>query len=276
VIPAYRRFLERFPSLEILAKASNRDVLIVWRGMGYNSRALRLRDAAQAIASVYHGHFPEALIDLLALPGLGHYTAAAVRNFAWDFPTPCMDTNIRRILHRTFYGPELNYGTWPTGDADLLELAADVLECALLQKPSPTSVAIQNGIRRTAAEWHAALMDFGSLVQTKRGPRWDICPLTAVHLMKATPRNMPRVSSIVGRRSEPGRVVAGRFVPNRIFRGKIVEALRDVEGGMPRTAIGRSICIDWEPERAAWLEEILQKLVADKLLQKKGERYSLA
>jgi A/G-specific adenine glycosylase len=92
--------------------------------MGYNSRALRLRDAVRTIVTDYDGVFPREMSELLQIKGIGPYTAAAIRNFAWNLPTPCIDTNIRRILHRTFYGPEETDGTWKIGDRILLDVAA--------------------------------------------------------------------------------------------------------------------------------------------------------
>ena len=120
-------FLEQFPSLRDLASASNREVLIAWRGMGYNARALRLRDIARSICTEHGGVFPREMNDLQSLKGIGHYTAAAIRNFAFLLPTPCLDTNIRRIIHRTFVGPECPDGTWSKGDDYLLGIAAQAL-----------------------------------------------------------------------------------------------------------------------------------------------------
>ena len=270
----FRLFLERFPHLEDLAAATNREVILAWRGMGYNNRALRLRDAARAVVREHGGAFPRAAAVLTDLPGIGPYTAAALLNFAFNIPTPCLDTNIRRILHRTFYGPENPDGTWPVPDQALLVLAKEILTIALRHR-QPL------GFSSTAAEWHAALMDFGSLVQTKNNPRWDICPLTKKGIMKTTQRSFARVrvdrakSAADHARREPGRFVGSRFVPNRIFRGRIIEALRNADKGLTLPAIGREICIDWDDGRRAWLEALLQKLSAEALIRKKGRNYVL-
>lgn len=265
----FRRFLEQFPMLRDLAIASNRDVILAWRGMGYNSRALRLRDAAERIVDDYDGVFPSEMEELQSIPGLGHYTAAAIRNFAFELPTPCIDTNIRRILHRTFVGPENPDGTWKCDDRYLLNLAGEILKIALeMGNPSKpkTNKPINQQPRRGAAAWHAALMDFGSLVQTKRSPRWDICPLTKRGLMKATPKNFPKSCS-PSPKSEPGREVAGKFIPNRIFRGRIVEELRNAHRGLPLGDIGKRICIDWSPRaHRRWLVGIIEKLQVEKLI----------
>ena len=263
----YKRFLERFPTITDLAEASNRDVLIAWRGMGYNRRVLMLRDAAKKISN-HFCVFPREMEELMRIPGVGHYTAAAVRNFAFNIPTPCLDTNIRRILHRTFIGPENFDGTWRKDDGYLLKLAGEVLNKAL--RFSDT------------ANWHAALMDFGSLVCTKKNPRWDICPLTAKGLCKASYR-LKNDSMKIGsekrmtkkKKEEPGRIVGTRFVPNRIFRGKIIEELRDEEQGLSLHQIGRRVCLDWSNDHRRWLQEILQKLQRERFLEEKKGRFVL-
>ncbi|HCB35833.1 MAG TPA: hypothetical protein DEP25_04280 [Candidatus Taylorbacteria bacterium] len=162
----FKRFLRSFPTLHALARASNRDVLLAWRGMGYNSRALRLRDAARCIVDRFRVtklqvtgyssskakpetceplscHFPMSLEQLTAIPGIVPYTAAAILNFAFNIPTPCIDTNIRRILHRVFFGPEKKDGTFAKGDKALLMVARELLEVALhpLYPPNPLSPA---------------------------------------------------------------------------------------------------------------------------------------
>ena len=193
VIVMYKRFLEQFPYLEDLAQASNREVILAWRGLGYNSRALRLRDAAKHICNKSPNaqntqqkvNFPQEMNELMFISGIGHYTAAAIRNFAFHIPTPCLDTNIRRILHRTFVGPENSDGRWKKDDEYLLKLASEVLTVAITvfdELPRRQALPAWSG-SLASSEWHAALMDFGSLVQTKRNPRWEECPLTAAGIM---------------------------------------------------------------------------------------------
>jgi len=234
----YRRFIREFPTLRALARASNREVLIEWRGLGYNTRALRLRDAAKVIVEKYGGKFPREISELCAIKGIGRYTAAAIRNFAWNLPTPCLDTNIRRVLHMSFVGPPKRDGTWRKDDRFLLELAAQVLRRALT--------------RGTAAEWHSALMDYGSL------------------FLKGASGKSKR------KKPEPGRTVHGRFIPNRIFRGRVVEALRNSSKGLTLERIGRHIAPDWDAKHhRVWLREIAERLVQERLLTRVGGRYLL-
>ncbi|MDD5751381.1 MAG: hypothetical protein PHS73_02575 [Candidatus Peribacteraceae bacterium] len=312
-------FLKQFPRLRDLARASNREVILAWRGMGYNSRALRLRDAARHIAGKFlvsgcwllvgehktknqkpvtknhhpttKNHFPKSMEELQSIPGIGHYTAAAILNFAFNIPTPCIDTNIRRILHRTFIGPENPDGTWKKDDRYLLRLAGEVLQLAChdeLVEPWARVSTLRRAqgdtlpyIPHDARNWHAALMDFGSLVQTKSKPKWEECPLTARGLMVTTK------SSFEGSNQKPvtknqklresGRIIRGRFTPNRIIRGRIVEALRDARQGLPLDIIGRTVCTDWSKKRhQEWLSEIVEKLKRDKLITCKRKKYILA
>ncbi len=264
VIIIFRQFLDRFPTLKDLAEASNKEVILAWRGMGYNSRALRLRDAAKTILNEYDGVFPMEYDKLIAIKGIGPYTAAAVRNFAFNLPTPCIDTNIRRILHRSFIGPERADGTWEASDKELLVLAEELLAVALDGQPG-----------HDAANWHAALMDFGSLVCTKTSPKWDICPLTANGLMKAA-HKVPALDKKRMKKAEPGRMVGAKFIPNRIFRGRIVDALRDAKKGMTLDEIGKEIATDWDrKEHGAWLKGIVDKLVSEEMVRRKGERIAL-
>jgi A/G-specific adenine glycosylase len=269
----YRDFLERFPSITDLASASNAEVIQAWRGMGYNNRALRLRDCAKSVVK-NNNRFPVGMDLLQQLPGIGHYTAAAIRNFAFNIPTPCIDTNIRRILHRVFVGPEKSDGTWKKDDQYLLIIAEEVLEKALSSIHYPLST----GRSKACADWHAALMDFGSLVCTKRSPKWDICPLTRAGIMKAAYKvdNGKRIVD-KKKRKEPGRMVGSKYIPNRIFRGKVVDELRDETSGLTAAQIGKRVCIDWDPlEHTKWLEGIIASLKKDHLIESSGRKIVLA
>lgn len=283
----FKQFLEKFPSVDALAKASNKDVILAWRGMGYNSRALRLRDAAKTIAGQHGGIFPKGVDKLRAIKGIGPYTAAAIRNFAFGIPTPCLDTNIRRILHRTFIGPEKADGTWEKGDKELLKIAEKVLAAAIHSykgirgnRSNRRNRGVKSSVSSPTGEWHAALMDFGSLVCTKRGPKWAVCPLTVAGIMKTTPRNFP-VSAVRFPRSafpssEPGRLISGKFTPNRITRGRVVEVLRDAKADLPLDRIGKEVAMDWSAKHRTWLKGILDRLEHEGFVRLKRSRYSLS
>lgn len=155
VVPRYTRFLERFPTLAALAGAGTAEVLREWSGLGYNGRALRLQAAARAVVERHGGRMPRDEADVRALPGVGPYTAAAIRCFAFEADAPLVDTNHRRVLGRLLVGlaPE----RMPR-EAAFRRLAAEAL-------PSGRGWA-----------WNQALMDLGAMVCTARAPACDACP----------------------------------------------------------------------------------------------------
>ena len=103
VVPKYLAFIERFPNAQSLAAAPLSDVLILWQGLGYNRRAKFLHQAAQAVMEKYAGKFPETLSELQMLPGIGVYTAGAIRNFAYALATPLVETNVRTVYLYHFF-----------------------------------------------------------------------------------------------------------------------------------------------------------------------------
>lgn len=139
VLPKYAEFLAAFPTLETLAQATPARILRVWRGMGYNRRALYLHKTAQSIVRDYRGVFPKTEKELVRLPGLGRYTARAILVFAFRQDIAMVDTNIRRIItHFFFNGVQQK--------ESVIQQTAD----RLLPKGK-------------SWEWHQALMDYGSL-----------------------------------------------------------------------------------------------------------------
>ncbi len=150
VLPYYERFLKQFPTIESLAKSDLSTVLTLWSGLGYNRRAKMLRDCARVVIEKYQGKMPSDRQALESLPGIGPYTAGAIRAFAFNEPGVFIETNIRTVfLHHLkmfhpVHGREL-HGT--VTDAEILTIAAKV---ASGQDPR---------------EWHWALMDYGSFLK---------------------------------------------------------------------------------------------------------------
>lgn len=143
VLPKYAEFIEAFPDIRALAKASPASVLRVWKGMGYNRRALYLRKTAEVIVASYHGKFPNDEISLTKLPGLGTYTARALMVFAYGMNVAMVDTNIRQIITHFFFSGS-------TQKEKTIQKVADQL--------------VPKG---KSWEWHQALMDYGALAMTK-------------------------------------------------------------------------------------------------------------
>ncbi|MDD5055995.1 MAG: hypothetical protein PHZ00_07070 [Candidatus Peribacteraceae bacterium] len=291
VMVKYKEFVQIFPSLQDLAKASNAEVLIAWKGMGYNSRALRLRDAAKTIVDRFSGQFPTDMESLLSIKGIGDYTAGAIRNFAFNIPTPCIDTNIRRILHRFFVGPENVDGTWEKGDRELIGIAGKVLEAAIGSGKGNRGI---RGVRRirgsnasvcssgssvssvsseSSSSWHAALMDYGSLVMTKANPKWELLSSELRSICKAYGKVKAGTKKV--NKSEPGIDLDGRFIPRRIIRGKVVEALRGADGWIAIDEVVRKIGFESVNDQQ-WFDELLKGLRRDGLIEIRASKIRLA
>ena len=142
VVSKYVEFLCHFPNCASLARATVADVLRVWHGMGYNRRALALRRVAQQVMELYDGRLPEDRDKLLDLPGVGPYTASAVRAFAFNRPDAFIETNIRTVfIHHFFTGED-----W-VDDRDIM--------------PFVTATVDKSNPRR----WYEALMDYGAMLK---------------------------------------------------------------------------------------------------------------
>lgn len=148
VVPYYDRFVSRFPTVESLASAVLQDVLDAWTGLGYNTRALRLREAARIIEAEGWPTTQETLSDL---PGVGPYTAAAIASFAFGAHVPAVDTNLRRVLSR-WHGESLHGAALAT--------------------------AAETALGQPAGVWNQAMMDLGATLCLPKSPRCTICPVS--------------------------------------------------------------------------------------------------
>jgi A/G-specific adenine glycosylase len=153
----FHRFMERFPSVEVLAAAPVDDVLKCWEGLGYYTRARNLHKAAGIIVRDYGGVFPRTYQQILALPGIGPYTAAAIASFAFDLPHAVVDGNVYRVLSR-FTGVATPIDR-PEGINEFKQLATRCLDT------------------RDPATYNQAIMDFGATCCTPARPGCSRCPL---------------------------------------------------------------------------------------------------
>ena len=158
VIPYYRRFLRRFPTVRALARARETEVLRHWAGLGYYSRARNLHRAAKEIVRRHGGRFPRARDAVLALPGVGRYTAAAVLSIAYSEPQAVLDGNVARVIARldAIRGDLRAPRRWKELERRAQELLA----------------------REAPGEWNQAMMELGARVCTPRSPRCDACPFS--------------------------------------------------------------------------------------------------
>ncbi len=157
VIPYFERWLQRFPTPEALASASEQEVLAVWEGLGYYSRARNLHRAAQEVVGRFGGRLPANRAELQELPGIGAYTAGAIASIAFGLDEAALDGNIRRVLARVCAVriPARS----PAGERALWQLARDHLPPG------------------RAGDYNQALMDLGAMVCLPRSPNCLLCPL---------------------------------------------------------------------------------------------------
>ncbi|HWT07307.1 MAG TPA: hypothetical protein VN224_16190 [Xanthomonadales bacterium] len=207
VIPLYESFLARFPSFEALAAADAGDVVRAWRGLGYNSRAMRLHALARAVVERHGGELPRDTAALRALPGIGAYTAAALRAFAFELDDAAVDVNLRRVIHRVAFGlehPRL---------AD--DRALDTLAIAAVP-------------RGAAHDWNSAMMDLGATICTARAARCLVCPLReACAAAPVDPAVLAERARAHATRKPPQNAIPFERT-TRFLRGRIIDRLRDV------------------------------------------------
>jgi A/G-specific adenine glycosylase len=165
VIPYFKRWMRRFPSMRALASASQQEVLSHWEGLGYYSRARNLHRGAQIVMQKHQGKLPTDMLTLQSLPGIGRYTAAAIASIAFGADVPAMDGNVRRVLSRVFDVSEPVRSS--AGERRLWELAEAHLPPG------------------RGGDYNQALMDLGALICTARSPNCALCPLADQCLARA-------------------------------------------------------------------------------------------
>jgi A/G-specific adenine glycosylase len=241
VIPKFEEFCRRWPTPSAMAAATPAEVIAFWSGLGYNRRALNLWKAATVVARDLGGTMPTDEASLLALPGVGAYTAAAVMAFAWNGDAVAIDTNVKRVFSRVFTGGE--FAPAPEEDA-LAQLIAKALP------------------RGHARAWHSALMDFGATICTSRSPGCGTCPFVAGCRAKAL--------------AASGAVAGRRLVrPQSKFKG----SRRELRGGIIRTLAMAGAPLDADAIRdevgGAAFDRCLGELLRDGLVHEARGRYSL-
>jgi A/G-specific adenine glycosylase len=148
VMPFYENFIKKFPNLKTLARAKTSDVLRAWQGLGYNRRALALKKLAREVLEKYNGRLPHDREILESLPGIGPYTAGAIRAFAFNEPEIFIETNIRRVFIHFFF----------SANNKKSKNAKNVTDTAI-------SRCIERTLdRKNLREWYYALMDYGAML----------------------------------------------------------------------------------------------------------------
>ena len=171
----WERFMAQYPTVEDLAAAHEDEVLKLWQGLGYYSRARNLHTAAKQIVAL--GHFPDTLEGIKQLKGVGDYTAAAIGSFAFDIPAAVVDGNVYRVLAR-YFGIDTPINS-TQGKKEFAALAQSLLPSSKasvsLSSFSPAS-DFQSSLSLVAA-YNQAMMDFGAIQCTPQSPKCLLCPL---------------------------------------------------------------------------------------------------
>lgn len=213
VVPYWTDWMRMWPDAAALAGASTAEVITAWGRLGYPRRALRLQECARVVTDRWHDDLPRGYDDLIALPGIGDYTASAVMSFAYGERIAVIDTNIRRVLSRLFLGVESRGGSASPAERDLANRALPL-------------------DARRSVTWNQSVMELGAVVCTAKAPLCDACPVRdrCAFLIAGRP-------GLGERRTRPRQRFAGT---DRQVRGLVLDALRglpDGETSLPRARL---------------------------------------
>jgi A/G-specific adenine glycosylase len=239
VKPVYEAWIARWPTPIALAMDSVGSAVRAWGNLGYPRRALRLHESAIAIVERHGGEVPASHHDLLALPGVGPYTAAAVASFAFGERHPVLDTNVRRVLSRVIAGTEQPRGASPSA-AERHRAEAII----------PSDAA-------EASRWAAASMELGALVCTTRAPRCDACPVARLCAWRAS--GQPTADAVPRHQTY--------FGTDRQARGRLLSMIRD----HPQPTTHAELAAAW-PFDAGQRQRALAGLVSDGLVEALPDR----
>jgi A/G-specific adenine glycosylase len=257
VIPHYEAFIARWPGFAALAAADTADVVRAWRGLGYNSRAVRLHALACAVVERHGGELPSGEAALRALPGVGAYTASAVRAFAFELDDAAVDVNLRRVVHRVALGlehPRL---------AD--DRTLDTLAIA----------AVPHG---AAHDWNSALMDLGATICTARAPKCLVCPLRdACAAAPVDPAQLAERARAHAPRQPPQSAVPFER-STRFLRGRVIDRLRDLPArdAVALEVLQHDLAASVPADRLHEIPSVIDALVRDGIVTRVASAIRLA
>lgn len=240
VIGPWHEWMNRWPTPDDLAEEDSGEAVAAWGRLGYPRRALRLHSCAVTIATEHDGVVPNSYDELVALPGIGDYTASAVVSFAFGGRATVLDTNVRRLIARA----ESGIANCPTSVTRAERIVADALV--------PDEDA-------RAAKWAVASMELGALVCTARSPQCEVCPIRdgCRWVIDGRPDNAP------ARRGQPWKGT------DRQCRGVIMDVVRN----SPRGVKVQMALSAWpQPDQAS---RCLESLLDDGLVHRRGNLISL-
>ena len=240
VIGPWHEWMNRWPTPDDLAEEDSGEAVAAWGRLGYPRRALRLHSCAVAIATEHDGVVPNSYDELVALPGIGDYTASAVVSFAFGGRATVLDTNVRRLIARA----ESGIANFPTSVTRAERVVADAL-------------VPDEDVR--AAKWAVASMELGALVCTARSPQCEVCPIrdSCRWVIDGKPDNAP------ARRGQPWKGT------DRQCRGVIMDVVRNSPHGVK---VQMALSAWPEPDQAS---RCLESLLDDGLVHRRGSLISL-
>jgi A/G-specific adenine glycosylase len=239
VLPVFETWMTTWPTPGALAAAPRGEAIRAWGRLGYPRRALRLHAAATAVVERHDGQVPARYDELIALPGVGDYTASAIASFAFGASHPVLDTNVRRVLARALSGVEFPAASVNKSERELAE--------SLVPDEEP-------------ATWAVAVMELGALVCTAATPRCGTCPISDQCAWNTAGR--PAYDG-------PPRRAQDWAGTDRQVRGRLMALLRDAEGSVARSRLDAV----WSD--AVQRERALLSLLDDGLVVEQDGRYAL-
>jgi len=230
VIPYFEKFMHHYPGVASLAEAAEDEVLHLWAGLGYYSRARNLHHAAKKVVSEFNGTFPDSLEELVSLPGIGQSTAGAILSIAFQHPTPILDGNVKRVLAR------LHAITEPVNEKPIENRLWELAEYYTPKK--------------RCADYTQAIMDLGATLCTRSKPACNTCPLNKDCLgleqdivaslpRKKAARGIPTRKAVFIIMRDKERILLQKRPPNGIWGG--LWSLPEIEGE-PNTRAIKTYC----------------------------------
>ena len=241
-IPFYEAFVERFPTARALAEAPLSEAIKVWGDLGRYRRVVNLHETARILVEDFGGEVPPDPEALVKLPGIGPYTAGAVACFAFEADAAFLDTNVRRVLHRLFYGADVPRPV--VAEGELLRLAKALVP------------------RGQGWEWGQSVIEFGAVQCTARKPLCESCPLSGLCAARPTIWGLISTLPLAAKASQK---YEGS---NRYYRGRVLARLRDApKEGVALLELGEGLREGFSKTDLPWLTGVVQSLERDGLVK---------
>lgn len=241
-IPFYEAFVGRFPTARALAEAPLSEAIKVWGDLGRYRRVVNLHETSRILVEDFGGEVPPDPEVLVKLPGVGAYTAGAVACFAFGEDAAFLDTNVRRVLHRLFYGADVPRPV--VAEGELLRLAKALVP------------------RGQGWEWGQSVIEFGAMQCTARKPLCESCPLSDLCAAR------PTIWGLISTLPLPAKASQKYEGSNRYYRGRVLAKLRDApKEGVTLRELGEGLREDFSEADLPWLCGIVRSLERDGLVK---------